>query len=213
MVRSKKAATCEPVSVDGLPLGASKSIQNLIAALAFAVDSKSADESLKYERARYIHALGAISKFLHEVGAGRYKKRLYRLDDLNRGTVDQLLKEVETGGTKKLNASWTWCARAHVSLGIFALLKSGLTREAAAQKAACEFPKIEKLAALSRKSPTSTATKILSWFDDFNKGSKSKIKNRQALAIFADGQQLIEKLVDVERLHKVATVKFTSALE
>jgi hypothetical protein len=113
--------------------------------LAHAFDTKSADRSAKYDRARYMLALKAISTFLKKVGAmGSYEKRLYRLalalDDLNRGTVDPLLEPIETGGTKKHNASWIWCARAKVSLGIFALLKTGLTRAEAAKKAASEFP-------------------------------------------------------------------------
>ena len=124
--------------------------------MARAFDTKSADRSVKYDRARYIHALKAISKFLKKVGAsGSYEKRLYRLalalDDLNRGTVDPLLQPIETGGTKKYNASWIWCARARVSLGIFALLKSGLTRADAAEKAASQFPKIKELAGCPAK--------------------------------------------------------------
>jgi hypothetical protein len=200
------------------------STANLVVALksemARAFDSKSADRSAKYDRARYIYALKAISKFLKEVGAsGSYEKRLYRLalalDDLSRGTVDPLLQPIETGGTKKNNASWVWCARASVSLGIFALLKAGLTRADAAKKAASEFPKIKELAGLSRKSPSSTETKILSWFDDLTKGDRSKIKNQQALAIFASGRQEIERLPqdDADGLRRVANRMFVSALE
>jgi hypothetical protein len=188
--------------------------------LAHAFDTKSADRSAKYNRTRYIYALKAISKFLTEVGASSScEKYLYRLaltlDDLDRGTVDPLLEPIETGGTKKLNASWIWCARAKVSLGILALLKTGLTRADAAKKAASEFPKIEELAALSRQIPSSTATKILSWLDDLTKGDRSKIKNHQALAIFAEGRKNIDQLSrdDAEGLRRVANRMFASALE
>jgi hypothetical protein len=198
------------------------STENLVAVLnsdlVRAFDSPSADLSAKYERARYAHALKAISTYLKKIGIGSYEKRFYRLalalDDLNRGTVDPLLEPIKTGGAKNRNVSWVWCARAHVSVGILALLKAGLTRESAAQWAARKSPEIKELAALSRTNPSSTATKILSWFDDFNKGTRSKIKNPQALAMFAYGQQEIEKLPkDADRLHNMANRKFASALE
>jgi hypothetical protein len=193
-------------------------INTLKSELAIAFDSQSRDQSPKYERARYGYALKAISTFLKEIGIDTYRKRLYKLvlalDDLNRGTVDPLLEPIKTGGAKNRNVSWVWCARAHVSVGILALLKAGLTRKSAAQWAARKFPKIKQLTALSRTNPSSTATKILSWFDDFNKGTRSKIKNPQALAMFAYGQQEIEKLPkDADRLHNMANRKFASALE
>jgi hypothetical protein len=187
--------------------------------LAVAFDSQSDDQSARYERARYAHAFKAISNFLKEIGITSYQKRLYRLalafDDLNRGTVDPLLEPVETGGTKKLNVSWVWCARANISIGILALLKAGLTRKDAAETAAREFPKIGDLAGqVSRANPSSTATKILSWYDDLNKGDRSKIKNPQALTLFAAGKQEIEKLPkNADRLRKAANRMFVSATE
>ena len=129
-------------------------------------------------------------------------------------TVDPLLEPIKTGGAKNRNVSWVWCARAHASVGILALIKAGLTRKCAAKWAARKSPEIKKLAALSRTNPSSTATKILSWFDDFYKGTRSKIKNPQALAIFESGREEIEKLPkDADRLYKVANRKFASALE
>jgi hypothetical protein len=195
-----------------------KSISTLESELAVAFDSQPRDQSPRYERARYIYTLTAISTFLKNIGTVSYQEQFYRLavalDDLNRGSVDPLLEPIKTGGTKKLNASWAWCARAHISVGIFALLKAGLKRREAAQKAANEFPKINELAGLIRQTPSSTATKILSWFDDFNKGTRTKIKNQQALAIFGSGQQEIEKLPkDDERLHKLANRMFALAVK
>jgi hypothetical protein len=194
-------------------------IRDLKSEMAVAFDSQSGDQSPKHERAKYTHAFKAISSFLKEIGIGSYEKRFYRLalafDDLNRGTVDPLLEPIKTGGTKKLNISWAWCARANISVGILALVKAGRTRKDAAQQAAREFPKIGELAGrLSHANPSSTATKILSWYDDFNKGDRGKIKNRQALALFATGKQEIEKLPkDADRLHKAANRMFASALE
>jgi hypothetical protein len=195
-----------------------KPIATLKSELAVAFDSESADQSPQYERARYMYALKAISTFLKEVGTVSYQKRFYRLvlaiDDLNRGSVDPLLEPMKTGGAKNRNVSWDWCARAHVSVGILALLKAGLTRKDAALQAAGKFPRIKELAGVSRMEPSSTATKILSWYDDFNKGEHTKIKNPQALAMFASGQQEIEKLPkDSDRLQKAANRMFASALE
>jgi hypothetical protein len=124
------------------------------------------------------------------------------------------LEPIKTSGAKNRNVSWVWCARANISVGILALLKAGLTRKSAAERAARNFPKIKELAALSRTNPSSTATKILSWLDDFNKGTRSKIKNPQALAMFASGKQEIEKLPeDADKLYKAANRMFASALE
>jgi hypothetical protein len=197
------------------------SAENLIVDLkkemSRAFETKLDERSLKYERARYVHALKAISTFFDQVEARSHGEHFYRLalalDDLSHGTVDPLLRPVDTGGTKKHNASWAWCARAHISLGIFALLKAGLTRAAAAKYAATEFPKIKELAGLNRKIPSSTETKVLSWFDDFSKGGRSKIKNRQALAIFASGQQDIEKSPDANGLHRIAKRLFALAVK
>jgi hypothetical protein len=186
--------------------------------MARAFETKLGERSPKYERARYVHALKAISTFFGQVEAPSYREHFYRLalalDDLSHGAVDPLLRPVDTGGTKKHNASWAWCARAHISVGILALLKAGLTRAAAAKYAAREFPKIKGLAGLNRKNPSSTETKVLSWFDDFSKGGRSKIKNQQALAIFASGQQEIEKLPpDANALHRIANRLFALAVK
>lgn len=49
---------------------------------------------------------------------------------------------------------------------------------------------------------------------DFNKGDRSKIKNRQALVIFASGKQIIEDLPnEADILRKRANQMFASALE
>ncbi len=81
---------------------------------------------------------------------------------------------------KNRNVSWVWCARAHASVGVLALIKAGLTRKGAAQWASRDFPKIKELAALSRQNPSSTATKILSWLTTSTKAieAKSRIDRR-----------------------------------
>ena len=118
------------------------SLQNSVSALrsglADAFNSRSTNHSPKYERARYAFAFKTISTFLKGIGIVSYKKRFYRLalafDDLNRGIVDPLFEPIKTGGTKKHNVSWFWCARANVAVGILALLKAGDTRKDAAPR-------------------------------------------------------------------------------
>lgn len=215
----KRAKKIDAPSLPPEPLSRLENrIRDLKSGMAFAFNSHSADRSPKYERARYSFALKAISTFLKDVGIVSYQKRLYRLalalDDLNRGTVDPLLEPIKTGGSTKLNVSWAWCARATVAVGILALIKAGLSRKVAAQQAARDFPKIKELAGLSRQNPSSTATKILSWRDDFNKGPRTKIKNEQALVMFASGRQIIEELPkNPDMLGKKANQMFASALE
>jgi hypothetical protein len=166
---------------------------------AIATDSRSPDQTPKYKRVRLIHALQAIAEFYQELGCNKSLKWDFHhlalaLNDLNQGTVDPLLEPIKTGGTKKLNASRVWCARAYVALGIRTLVKTGLTREQAAKQAARKFPAIRKLAQINRRMPASTEVKILSWLDDLNKGQRGKIKNAQALSIFENGLQLLEPL-------------------
>jgi hypothetical protein len=108
--------------------------------------------------------------------------------------------------------------RAHVSVGIFALVEAGLTRTAAAEKAAAFNPgALRELVAFIRDDQSSMDTKMLSWFDDFRKGTRGKIKNQQALAIFDDGRRFIEGLPQSgdygKRLHRVADRMFTLAVE
>jgi hypothetical protein len=184
---------------------------------AIATDSSPPDQTPKYKRLRLIHALQAIAEFYQELGFNKslewdFHHLALALDDLNRGTVDPLLEPVKTGGTKKLNASWVWCARAYVALGIRTLVKTGLTRQQAAKQAARQFPAIRKLAATNRSFPASTEAKILSWLDDLNKGHRGKIKNRQALAIFDDGVRLLEPLSG-DGLLRVAERWFKRATE
>jgi hypothetical protein len=73
--------------------------------MARAFETNPGERSSKYERARYVHALKAISTFLGDIEARSYSEHFYRLalalDDLSRGAVDPLLRPVDTGGTKK----------------------------------------------------------------------------------------------------------------
>jgi hypothetical protein len=206
-------------------------------ALAHAFDSATGDRSAAAVRARLRQDLEAIFAFLKSVsGETRLLKcvggwtadqvtadqrnlraagmRLWRLAlALENPTRDPLFLR----GATKHNAQRVWCARAHVSVGMFALVKAGLTRTAAAKKAAeGNFGVFRELAAFTRDDQSSTDKKILSWFDDFRKGDRGKIKNQLALAFFDDGRRLIEGLPQSgdrsKRLYAVADRMFALAV-
>jgi hypothetical protein len=204
--------------------------------LAYAFDGESEDRSLTTERTRYQRAIKVISAFLKSVSG-----ETELLKHVGGWTADQVIADQRRlraqmrrfhrlalalenpkrdpllGGATKHNAQWIWCARAHVAVGIFALLATGLTRTAAAKRAALNFGALHELAAFTRDDQSSTDKKILSWFDDFRKGTRGKIKNQQALASFDDGRRFIEGLLQSgdygKGLHRVADRMFTLAVE
>jgi hypothetical protein len=172
----------------------------------------------EYERARYIHALATIAKFLGaNTKSQDIAKRFWRLSvalaDLDRGAVDPLLAPTATGGVNPGDDSWTRCARAKVALGIHALILAGLTRKLAAEEAAAKFPEISKLAAFERENSSPTKTKILNWYDDFKKpaGTGRTI----ARAIFEDGRRLLDDLatqdLTAQNLRAIAKVYLQQA--
>jgi hypothetical protein len=206
--------------------------------LVHAFDSTSGDRSAAAERARLRRDLKAIFAFLKSVsGETQLLKRVggwtadqaaadqrqleaarRRLWRLALALENPMRDPLFLRGATKHNAQRLWCARAHVAVGIFALVKAGHTRTAAAEKAAAvNFGMLRELAAFTRDDQSSTDKKILSWFDDFKKDTRSKIKNKQALAIFGDGRQLIEGLPRDgdygKRLHAVADRMFALAVE
>ena len=161
---------------------------------------------LEYERARYVHALAAVAKFLDaNTKSHDLSRRFYRLalalTDLNRGVVDPLLAVTPTGGINPGYDLRTWCARASVALGVHVLKVAGLTRKRAAKKAASYFREI-------------TETQILTWYDEFRKpADKSKIQN-VARDIFEDGRQFVELAAQgltAQNLNVFAQVHFSKA--
>jgi hypothetical protein len=160
------------------------SLVNLGDKLADAFDSNPERHSVDYERARYIHALRAMSDFLRANNAPlHYAQRLNRLavalSDLNGGRVDALLAPTPTGGVNPGAPTAQWLGRANVALGMAALIAAGKTRKPAAKEA-------ERTTGID-------VSKLLSWYDEFRKRpDKSRIKNFLARALFDNGQQMIE---------------------
>ena len=154
--------------------------------LANAFDSASGRKDVEYERARYIHALNAISAFLRKNGAPLdYSRRLNRLamalNDANEGRSDPLLAPTSHGGVNNGDLTVDWEARANAALGMAVLAARGATRREAAETAR------RKIRA------DIDVTTYLSWYDQFRSpAEKSKIKNAQARALFDNGRSLID---------------------
>jgi hypothetical protein len=152
--------------------------------LADAFDSNPERHSVAYQRARYIHALKAMSDFLRANNAPlHFAQQLNRLavaiSDLNEGRTDALLAPTPTGGVNPGAPSAQWLGRANAGLGMAALITAGKTRKAAAKEA-------ERTTGID-------VSKLLSWYDEFRKPpDRSRIKNLLARALFDNGQQMIE---------------------
>jgi hypothetical protein len=148
------------------------------------------------ERARYTYALRELAKFLESCGSihhSRFWRLAMALDDLNDGVTDPLLKARRTGGSR--GNTWLWCARANVVLGMYVLVEAGLSRKEAAEKAAKDYPRINKVAAFERGQKSDTKTKILGWYDEFKKDRHKTKINSVALSLFENGQKLIDLAV------------------
>jgi hypothetical protein len=154
---------------------------------------------VEYERARYVHALRAVSDFLRANNAPlHYAQGLQRLAiaiaDLNEGKTDRLLEPTPTGGVNPGGVTAEWLDRANVSLGMAALITGGLVAS-------------RREAALKAKRATGIeVSKLLSWYDEFRKPpNKSRIKNSLARALFDQGQQVIELVMqDVVKARALA---------
>ena len=170
-----------------------KALAMLGSDLDLAFNSSPERLSSEDERSRYIYAFRALSIFLRACG-GVHARRFWRLvmafDDLNYGVTDPLLKVRRTGGSK--GNTWLWCARANVALGMYVLVEAGLSRKEAAERAAKDYPGINKVAAFERGKKSDTKTKILGWYDQFKKDRHKTKINSVALSLFENGLTLID---------------------
>jgi hypothetical protein len=152
-----------------------------------AFDSNPERHLVEYERARYIHALRAMSDFLRTNNAPlHFAQRLHRLAvaiyDLNEGRTDALLAPTPTGGVNPGAQTAQWLGRANVALGMAALVATGKTRKPAAEEA-------KRITGID-------VSKLLNWYDEFCKPVETtRIKNALARALFEDGQQMIEVFI------------------
>jgi hypothetical protein len=191
----------EPSPYDAL----TESMVTLGDGLAKAFDSASGRKDMAYERARYIHALNAISVFLRENGAPlHYSRRLHRLamalNDANEGRADPLLVPISCGGVNTGAPTVDWEARANAALGMAVLAARGAKRREAAETAR------RKIGA------DIDVTTYLSWYDQFRSpAEKSKIKNAQARALFDNGRSLIDPDISPSAARKLSDYFFKLA--
>jgi hypothetical protein len=163
--------------------------------LAAAFDSDTARNDVEYDRARYIHALRALSDFLRTSGAPlHYAQRLHRLAtalmDLNDGKTDELLAPSSFGSVNAGATTTEWMARANAALGMATLVAVGNTRKQAAQQA-------ERATGIA-------ASRLISWYDEFRKPiEKSKTTNWLARALF-DNALPLTSLQNVQGAQKLA---------
>jgi hypothetical protein len=174
-----------------------KALAMLGSDLDLAFDCNPERVSSEDERFRYTNAVRALAMFLQACG-DKHASRVWRLamalDDLNDGVTDPLLKAKRTGGSR--GNTWRWCARANVALGIYVLVEASLlSRKEAAEKAAKDYPGINKVAAFERGIKSDTKTKILGWYDEFKKDRHKTKINSVAVSLFEEGRKLIDPAV------------------
>jgi hypothetical protein len=116
------------------------------------------------------------------------------LYDLEDDRVHRILRPnplVGKGG--RAAPSHIWVARAHVAIAIAALIKSGMGREAAANKVG----KFSALAGLAtNKKSKSLQSAALSWDTEFR---GKRIKNRIAAATYAELQSKLDVIIALNR--------------
>jgi hypothetical protein len=173
--------------------------------LADAFKSDPERNDVERERARYVHALTAMSNFLRANNAPlTYTQQLLRLagalSDLNEGKTDALLKQSTYGSLNAGDTTAEWIGRAHAALGMDVLVAAGETRTKAAEKA-------NKAIGIEANVKT-----LVNWYDQFRKSpEKSKIQNLLARAIFENGRSLIPRQITPKAAKKLADHFFTRA--
>jgi hypothetical protein len=177
----------------------------LAGGLEKAFDSETDRQDVGYERARYIHALNAISDFLRANNMPlHYSRRLNRLamalNDANEGRADQLLVPTSFGGVNAGGLTVDWEARANAALGMAVLAAGGAKRGEAAKTARDRIG-----ADIEEKT-------YLSWYDQFRApAGRSKIKNAQARALFDNGRSLIDPDISPSAASKLSDYFFKRA--
>jgi hypothetical protein len=173
--------------------------------LEVAFESDPGRDDVKYERARYIHALRAMSDFLRVNNAPlNYARRLNRLavalNDLNDGKTDMLLAQSSFGSVNAGATTVEWTGRANAALGMAVLVAAGANRQGAAKTARRKI------------SVDVEVKKYLSWYDQFRApAEKSKIKNSLARALFDEGRSLIDPEITPAASKKLADYFFALA--
>jgi hypothetical protein len=162
------------------------------------------------ERERYAAALfGVAQYFTSLVGrpiGDRFSEIASAIADLNVGTVHSLLKP-ERADHRRADPSQLWRARAHVALGLEALLRSGLDRDDAIAKIASQHPSVADLADV-RGNRSNLRTIVFGWRREFR---ANRVKNFEANEVFAEGIERINLLKSAHRYRAFALHQFAEA--
>jgi hypothetical protein len=148
-----------------------------------------------YERERYAAALMGVANYFTSLEGRPLGQRFFELGsakaDLNSGIVHPLLRP-ERADNRRADNSQLWRARAHVALGLEALLRSGLTRDDAAAKLTRGSPAIAKLASAKAKN-SKLKTIVFGWRQQLR---QARVKNFEASELFSEGLRRIEAMTN-----------------
>jgi hypothetical protein len=163
------------------------------------------------ERERYAAALIGVARYFTSLEGRPLGQRFFELGsamaDLNFGIVRPLLRP-ERADNRRADNSQLWRARAHVSLGLEALLRSGLTRNEAAAILTSDFPGIAKLASANAKN-SKLPTIVFGWRKQLR---QVRVKNYEASELFSEGMRKIEVIADkAHRLRQFSAQQLTEA--
>jgi hypothetical protein len=162
------------------------------------------------ERERYAAALVVVAQYFSSVAGRPIADRFFELAsaiaDLNKGTVHPLLQQVRPDN-RPADPSQLWRARARVALGLEALLRSGLNRSDAAAKITSEYSSIANLAGVKAKD-SKLQTIVFGWRRELKAG---RVKNFEAIELFAEGIKRIDRLASPQEHRKFAIRQFAEA--
>jgi hypothetical protein len=161
------------------------------------------------ERERYAAALVGVGQYFTSLVGRPIGDRFFEIAsaiaDLNFGTVHPLLKP-ERADHRRADPSQLWRARAHVALGLEALLRSGLDRDDAIAKLASQHPSVADLAEV-RGNRSNLRTIVFGWRREFR---ANRVKNFEANEVFA-GIERINLLKSAHDYRAFALHQFAEA--
>jgi len=156
--------------------------------LDWAFNSASIEALAPFEelRGRHILALAIVGKFLRKTGARKdIADQFYALsaalNDLQRGIVHPMLAPKKPTG-RLGDRSDIWRVRVNAGCGVECLMRSGVSRDEAAQRAAKWFPALKNLL----RTGTTLKTALLRWRDAVMRGPLNDVVARGAAQEFRD---------------------------
>ena len=137
-------------------------------------------------RGRHVLALAIVGKFLRTTGAPKnIADQFYTLsaalNDLQRGIVHPMLMPKKPSG-RLADRSDIWRVRVKAGCGVECLMRGGLSRNQAAQRAAKQFPALKNLL----RTGTTLKTALLRWRDAVMHGPLNDVVARGAAREFRD---------------------------